>query len=508
MPPRIPLVPLLVLLAGLAALPCLAEVIGPNLLLDGGLESWNETGQGSGGWDYLTVSLKGWTFSRTAAGQVLTPTAMSQSAAPTGLLQRVTDDVHGGQYAMRFRGGVYLNGATPEAFQTAEGYEYVLRYWVKGAGDTTCYLHVYGEGSPGTEIVSREGKPDPDKWTMISERLRVSGKGAVSVFPRLTCSADMLMDDFFLARVLADEDQPLTPVNPDSATRIAMAPAITAPPKIDGMLGDEAWKQTLPYGGMRWLDNEQVLAPVQARFRILHDDANVYVGLEMPEPGAAALAAEMRKKLPANPMDAYEGRHSIELFWQPPGTAAYFQFAYCLDGARYDGRAKDADWNGTWEVAGSSDDAGWTVEMKLPVKDFGLARVQPGGEWGFNLCWNREVNYSTWSAVGFFFHNPFAFGRVVMSDWGTWARASEAAWKIQADEITRRAPAAGLEVGERLARLQQVAARTQATGPPPASWEDLTRTYGRVQFVNNGYRALLHEIDYLTMFRQAGGKGQ
>lgn len=491
----------------LACRPVGAEELGPNLVRDGGLETWNEIGQGQGGWDYLTVTLKGWTFSRTDTGCLLTPAVFSQSAADKGVCERAEGDVHGGRYALRFSGGMYLNAVTPEAYNTSEGQEYVVRYWVKGTGDTTLYMHVYGEGGPSAEILSRQGQPEPDRWTQMQERLRVTGKGASTIYPRLTASAAPLVDDIFIARVLRAEDLVLTAVEPDTAVRVALAPLTAAPPRIDGRLDDACWPGALAYGGMRWLDNEQVLAPLQAAFRVLQDGSALYFGLQFPEPGADEILAALQQAPPASALDTYQGRHSLEIFLQPPDTAAYYQLVYTLDGVRYDGRGMQAQWNGTWEAAVTAGEQGWTVEMKVPVHDLGRERIQPGEEWGFNLCWNREANYSTWSAVGYRFHNPFAFGRLIMSDWKQWAQACTAAWQEQAADLARRGPAVGLPVEPRLSQLGK-AATTAKPEAEPRSWEDLTRAYGRVQFVNHGYQALLGEVACLELFRNAGGEGR
>ncbi len=491
----------------LTCAPLGAEDLGPNLVRDGGVETWNEVGQGQGGWDYLTVTLRNWTFSRTDAGRILTPAVFSQAAAEKSVCQRAEGDVHGGKYALRFSGGMYLNAVTPEAYDTSEGQEYVVRYWVKGTGDTTLYLHVYGEGGPSAEILSKQGKPEPDRWTQIQERLRVTGKGASTVFPRLTASAELLVDDIFIARVLRAEDLRLTAVEPDTAVRAALAPLTAAPPRIDGRLDDPCWQGALAYGGMRWLDNEQVLAPLQASFRVLQDGSMLYLGLEFPEPGANEILAELKQSPPAEALDTYKGRHSLEVFLQPPDTAAYYQLVYTLDGVRYDGRGMQAQWNGTWEAVVTSGEQGWTVEMKVPVRDLGRKGIEPGEEWGFNLCWNREANYSTWSAVGYRFHNPFAFGRLIMSDWTQWTQASTAAWQEQAGNLARRGPAVGLPVEFRLALLRKAAATVKTTAEP-GSWEDLTRAYSRVQFVNHGYQALRSEVDCLELFRKAGGEGR
>lgn len=480
-----------------------AEELSPNLVRDGGMEVWNEVGQGQGGWDYLTVTLKGWTFTRTDTGRILTPAIFSQAAADKSVCQRAEGDVHGGQYALRFSGGMYLNPATPEAYTTSEGQEYVVRYWVKGTGDTTLYLHVYGEGGPSAEILSRQGQPEPDRWTQIQERLRVTGKGAATIYPRLTASAELLVDDIFIARVLRAEDLLLTTVEPDTAARAAMASLTATPPRIDGRLDDPCWQGVIAYGGMRWLDNEQVLAPLQATFRVLQDGSALYFGLEFPEPGASEILAELKQAPPVSAVDTYKGRHSLEVFLQPPDTAAYYQLVYTLDGVRYDGRGMQAQWNGTWEAAVTTGEQGWTVEMRVPVSDLERERIEPGEEWGFNLCWNRETNYSTWSAVGYRFHNPFAFGRLIMTDWTRWAQASAATWQAQAENLTRRGPTVGVPVESRLARLRKATAGVKTT-TEPRSWEDLTRAYSRVQFINHGYQALLSEVDYLELFRNAG----
>ena len=137
-----------------------------NLIADGGMEEWRSIQPGGLGWNYFGVACKGVEFGRDEKPGILVPAILSQFAE-CKIFKPETKDVHSGHKALRLKGAFYLSGGAADAYDTRDGDVYTVHYWVKGAGQTAMYLHVYGDGC--AQILETKGKAEKDRWSLIEE---------------------------------------------------------------------------------------------------------------------------------------------------------------------------------------------------------------------------------------------------------------------------------------------------------------------------------------------------
>ncbi len=179
------------------------------------------------------------------------------------------------------------------------------------------------------------------------------------------------------SRGLAEPDLP----------RIARAPA---PVKIDGALDDPAWagalRVTLDY---EWFPAENAPAPVQTEVLLAYDDANLYVGFRAHDPELGAVRAHLmdRDEIETFVQDDHvvlmidtfnDERRAFQFRVNPLGVQADAVFSE-LDGI------EDFSWDVLWESAGRLTEAGWEVEIALPMNQLRFPAGAGVQTWGFDL---------------------------------------------------------------------------------------------------------------------------
>lgn len=489
--------------AALAHGPAVCQPLTPNLVRDGGMESWREIGAEDG----LFNRFKSLEASYDEAGHLLLPSAYEQGAAT--VVVRESADVHSGKHAVRLTAdSFYMHEAFPGAYAAQRGDVFVTRFMAKGAGTATLYLTVYGKGG-SAYILEQKGKPVPDAWTPIEQRILVGGEAPDRVYPRLATRGGILIDDVFVARLLRDDERGRgTPVPAEYDTRIAFSSPTAAPPVIDGRLDEPAWQAAVPFSGFRVSGEQAMLSDVQPSFRMLHDANAVYFGVEVPLADAERVKAE----LAANPLpgdrsgDVYSNRHSIELFLQPPGQSRYVQYVVSLDGYRFDGTGVGAEnfaWNGTWEQGVTAAGDRWWLEIKVPAADLGLETIPTGEGWRLNVASNGSAGGTTWAAVGNNYHVPFGFGRLVLDGFPAWREAKERAWQEARQRTAAAAETYRLDFADRLARTAAfVGTLPGAAAAGALDWKETTRSFARMNYVDSVYRGMDAEIAYARMLEQ------
>lgn len=180
--------------------------------------------------------------------------------------------------------------------------------------------------------------------------------------------------------------------------------------KIDGKLDDTTWQLSIVAGEMRLLGSKQAAARATT-FRVLHDDAALYIGV------TCAIPAGGRHRLPASKAKTHDGPaygdESIECYMQPAGSADYFHFAVNTIGTRYEGKGFDKTWDCDWTTACVRGEAAWVAEVRIPFAGLGMEKAPaPDTEWRFNLARNDRINqqYHTWANLARGFHEPESFG--------------------------------------------------------------------------------------------------
>ena len=475
-----------------------------NLVTDGGMEQWEATGPEDGWWNYLSVEWKAAQFARDDKGRILTPSITDQ-LLDTVVLKPETQDVHSGQKALRLKGQLYLRPASQDAYKTMDGDIYVVRYWVKGEGQSLMYLHVYGDA--GAQILEAKGQPEKERWSVIEERIQVAGRAPTTVYPRLWASEELLIDDVSVVRVIRPGERKLHEVPADLQARIAFASPTGEAITLDGKLDEPCWGEAVPFGGFRSHGDQMLLAAVQPTFRVLFDEDALYLGVEVPLPNARQVRDDLQRRplldatgQPLPKTDTFTGRHSVEFFLQAPGQSSYRQLVASLDGYRYDSTGMDASWNGGWTFAVSAADGRWFLEMRVPAQDLGVEKVAPAEGWRLNLCCNQPSGSSTWAAVGNNFHSPDAFGELIAQDFATWREAQPEQLRQKRAAILQAAgPRASLYT-DRLAALGAAVTPGVKDDSAP-DWEAITRAYAQMDFIGSAYRRVAEEVRYRGFFQ-------
>ncbi|MCE5241121.1 hypothetical protein LLH23_21875 [bacterium] len=190
------------------------------------------------------------------------------------------------------------------------------------------------------------------------------------------------------------------------------------PPRLDGKLDDACWGRAAlvtPF----LLNNGGGPATQQTVGRLCWDDRALYLAFECAE---RALVPEtqqshlLKQRITAHDGGVF-GDESLEIFLQPGGSGAYYQFAANMLGTRYESRGTDASFNGAWETAASTGRDAWVLEVAIPFASVGVA-VKPGDKWNLNLCRNENPcnEHSTWSGLQGAYHTPEQFGVMVLAD--------------------------------------------------------------------------------------------
>lgn len=158
-----------------------------------------------------------------------------------------------------------------------------------------------------------------------------------------------------------------------------------APPVIDGLLDDEAWKNAAVITDFTQVEPIEGTAPSEkTEVRILYDSNNLYLAIRCfdQEPEKIRTTQLLRDgDLGADDhvrfiLDTYFDRRNA------------FVFEINAAGARGDGLLENSgdfnrDWDGIWYGRSNIDDQGWTAEFSLPTRTINF---DPNGtKWGFNI---------------------------------------------------------------------------------------------------------------------------
>ncbi len=185
----------------------------------------------------------------------------------------------------------------------------------------------------------------------------------------------------------ADGRIDMSTLDPDDFRALAVRLPEGMELRIDGLMDDEAWKQAPAFGGFTQRDPD-VGAPAThpTEFRVVYDDARIYVGIWAFEPHEGAIiASELERD--SNLRKGDQIRITFDTFHDHRNL---FYFSTNPLSAMKDGYATDNgnmnwDWNAVWEVRSSTDDRGWYSEFAIPLSQLRF-RDGPGQQvWGFNV---------------------------------------------------------------------------------------------------------------------------
>ena len=171
-------------------------------------------------------------------------------------------------------------------------------------------------------------------------------------------------------------------------------------PKVDGDLGDPAWRAAAPFTAFRMADPRPDGDPSEAtELRVVYDDSSLYIGVRCldGEPGRIA-AHSMTHDGSGGGGDGYgygyggggggENDDVLRVLLDPflDKRSAYF-FSVNPRGARSEGLtsggSSSLNWDGIWDAASRIDGGGWSAELRIPFKTISFKPELTA--WGINV---------------------------------------------------------------------------------------------------------------------------
>jgi hypothetical protein len=167
---------------------------------------------------------------------------------------------------------------------------------------------------------------------------------------------------------------------------VVAARRATRAPRLDGRLDEPEWAAA-PVASAFWQLNPAQGQPASERteVRVLFDDDALYVAARMFETDPRQIRSLLMRRDAVAPVDRFalvlDGGHDHQ-------SAA--RFAVNPRGVRSDellaNDAADGDvsWDPVWQAAVSTDSAGWTAELRIPLSQLRFRGGEPG-VWGVNF---------------------------------------------------------------------------------------------------------------------------
>lgn len=216
--------------------------------------------------------------------------------------------------------------------------------------------------------------------------------------------------------------------------RVYLAPKISAPPTIDGKLGDNVWQRVPPISLV--LAETGKPASKKTIARMCWDEKNLYVSFECED---ADVWGTYTKR-----DDPVYIEEVVEIFVSPDcNLKAYYEINVSPRNVVFDSLIGDpvkgspttaiATWNcegigSAVAVNGTLDnrddvDEGWATEISMPFACLGRSAPKPGERWRLNLyridLKPVPVEFQAWSPTYYdpaAFHIPERFGTVIFTN--------------------------------------------------------------------------------------------
>ena len=192
------------------------------------------------------------------------------------------------------------------------------------------------------------------------------------------------------ATLLAALSSPLSADMPGGleTCRIPLVRNIEQAPVIDGKMVGSEWKYALTMTGL--VSNEGALSQRQVKVSYITDGEYLYVGMYAPAVPEGTVP-EVRQGIDYNESryENFAKNDHVEVKFGPPNReeAGYFYFVADPADHIFSQRIKAEykQFNGPWEMKSSTDEKGWTLEMRMPLAGFGLKPAANGDVWSINF---------------------------------------------------------------------------------------------------------------------------
>ena len=168
------------------------------------------------------------------------------------------------------------------------------------------------------------------------------------------------------------------------------------PPKIDGILDDDVWKNVpvaTDFVELQPIAGRHEKTEERTEIKIIYDNTAIYIAARMYESDIKKIARELTTR------DSIANDDFIGIIFDTyhdglNGSGFYVTAAGTQYDAKYapnpNGNIEDPTWNAVWESKVNVDNRGWTAEFKIPYSALRFAKkdVQT---WGMNIVRRRRT---------------------------------------------------------------------------------------------------------------------
>ncbi|MFC1526834.1 DUF5916 domain-containing protein [Candidatus Latescibacterota bacterium] len=175
----------------------------------------------------------------------------------------------------------------------------------------------------------------------------------------------------------------------------------SSPPRIDGVLDDDAWATAPLHEGFRQRDPDEGLpASERTAFQVAYDEQALYVAVHCWDRDPGAIISRLTRRDGESEAD----RVTVSLDPRRDLQTGYWFTVYAsgsvMDGVYSSDQNQDNAWDGVWEVETAIHDQGWSAEYRIP---YHVLRFSPAEEyeWGLNVGRHivRKQEHDQWSLI-------------------------------------------------------------------------------------------------------------
>ncbi|MCX6227437.1 MAG: carbohydrate binding family 9 domain-containing protein, partial [Bacteroidia bacterium] len=152
---------------------------------------------------------------------------------------------------------------------------------------------------------------------------------------------------------------------------------VTAPPVIDGILDEAVWKNAPSYSDFKtFIPDFGKVVPQQTRAWLAYDAENLYFAFDCQDPEPDKIKANVSAR-DAIIQDDWICLNIDSRFDQQGINAFYVNPLGIQMDTRFDAGKEDASIDLVWYSAGTRDDHGYFIEVKIPLKSLRFSAKDP-----------------------------------------------------------------------------------------------------------------------------------
>ena len=184
---------------------------------------------------------------------------------------------------------------------------------------------------------------------------------------------------------------------PHGPVRTVEAVRISAPPRIDGRLDDEAWRTAvIATDFLQREPDEGKPATERTELRVVFDGQAVYVGVKLYDREPARIVRRLSRRDDRSDADLFS------IYFDPHHdhvTGAMFTVTAAgsqADAILHNDSWQDDSWDAVWDAAVTTDGEGWSAEMRIPFSQLRFPRTALDA-WGINAArYIQRRNETAW----------------------------------------------------------------------------------------------------------------